>query len=161
MAERRKLTKTQANQYAFELHLRELWTTGISHFSQLCLCRGRIRMIANKDTGEVYTELWGTGVYLHLHWFADTIPPTIQNGKIATIIGNIATYNLNAHVSMQNCLHVPKYGAQLGREVRELIGKFVLTPKTYVPEEELTVIKARFIQARKDRIDRARRLQAK
>lgn len=143
LAEKRKITKYRAGQLALDRNMREMWATGIHKFSQLCICRGRIRMVAHKDTGHVYTELWGTGVYMHLRWFADLIPPTIRNGHMATIIGNIQTYNLNSHVGMSNCLHVPKYGPQLGREVRELMSRFVLQPKTYVPEDQLDVIRDR------------------
>lgn len=155
MPDKPKLTKFRAGQIALDRDMREMWATGIHKFSQLCVCRGRIRMVADKDTGQIYTELWGTGVYMHLNWFADAIPPTIRNGHIATVIGNIQTYNLNSHVAMRNCLHVPKYGAQLGREVRELIAKFVLTPKTYVPVDRLDEIRDKILARAKERIEKA------
>lgn len=139
-------------QLAIERNLRTTWSTGLSRFSQLIICRGRIRMIADKDTGKVYTELYGTGVYLHLYWFCDEIPPTIRNGEMATVIGNVQTYNLDSHVCVNNCLHVPRYGATLGKYLRAMIATYVLKPKTYVPVESIDKLGNRIFEARKKRI---------
>lgn len=159
MPDKPKLSKLARQHYALDRDMRAMWATGIHKFSQLCICRGRIRMIAHKDTGKIYTELWGSGVYMHLDWFADMIPPTIKNGHIATIIGNIQTFNLNSHVAMRNCLHVPKFGPVLGKEVRALIAKFVLTPNTYVPADQLDIIRDRVRARSKDRIAKAKAIK--
>lgn len=159
MPDKPKLSRFVAGQLALDSDMREMWATGIGKFSQLCICRGRIRMVADRVTGEYYTELWGSGVYLHLSWFADTIPPTIKNGHMATIIGNVQTYNLNSHVAMRNCLHVPQYGPQLGREVRALIAKFVLQPRTYVPEDQLDVVRDKIRTKLNKRIEKAKALR--
>jgi hypothetical protein len=153
LAEKKKLSRYRAGQYALEVKMRETWATGLTRYSQLCICRGRIRLKNDRaGTDKIHTELWGSGVYLNLYWFADELPPTIRDGEIATVIGNVHTFNLNNHVAMQNCMHVPKYGAALGKEIRELIARYVLTPKTYVPEEQLTVIKERIEKKHQERV---------
>ena len=126
--------------------MRETWATGLPRYSQLIICRGRIRLIPAHDTGIIHTELWGSGVYLHLHWFAEDIPPTIRDGHMATILGNIQTYNLNSHVSVVNCLHVPKYGPALGKKMRELVAQYVLTPKTYVSEDQVEIVSKKIMR---------------
>jgi hypothetical protein len=141
-------------QAALDEQRRETWATGLTRYSQLCICRGRIRLRNDRaGTDKLHTELWGSGVYLNVYWFADELPPGIRDGEIATIVGNVHTFNLNNHVSIQNCMHVPKNGPALGKEIRELIARYVLTPKTYVPEEQLTVIKERIGTRRKKVLD--------
>ena len=133
--------KKYQGRLALERRLRETWSTGLTRYSQLTILRGRIRFIPAKDqSGHIRTELWGTGVYLHLRWFADEIPPHLRDGEMATVIGNIMTYNCNDHIEVANCLHVPKYGAQLGKEIRELVAKYVMKPKAYVSDERMREI---------------------
>ena len=123
--------------------MREMWSSGLMRYSQLCVCRGRIHLIPVEDKHYTATVLWGTGVYLRVRWFAEEIPPGVQEGKVCTIIGNIQTYNLGREVALANAMHVPKYGAQLGKEVRELVARYLLTPKTYLSDEDLKALTKR------------------
>ena len=132
-----------------ERQLRETWATGLPRYSQLIICRGRIRLIPHRDTGEIRTELWGSGVYMQLVWFGDEIPPTVRDSKIATIIGNVQTYNLNRHVAVRNCLHVPKGGPALGKELRQVIARYTLTPSSYMSAEQVEDLGKRIFERRK------------
>lgn len=134
---------------AAALAIRKLWATGLPRYSQLVIMRGRIRLIPHKDTGKIYTELWGSGVYLHIYWFCDVIPPEVVDGKMATVIGNIQTYNLNTHVAVSNCMHIPKGGPALGKEIRDMMKRYALNPQAYISQEYVDQVVERILAKNK------------
>jgi hypothetical protein len=137
--------------WAIAQRLREVWSTGLTRYSQLVVLRGRVRFIPERESGKIHTELWGSGVYIHVLWFCDEIPPTVRDGRMVTLIGNVQTFNLNSHVAVVNCMHVPKDGTKLGKEIRELIARYVLKPQTYVPEDSLQKATDRITKGRRNR----------
>lgn len=146
MSEKKPLPRSVRGRLAVERAVRETWTTGLPRYSQLIVMRGRIRLIPSRESGVIHTELWGSGCCLNLHWFADELPPGLRDGAMATVVGNVQTYNLNDHVAVQNCMLIPKYGPALGRALRALVAKYALSPKTYVGEEQMDKLSDRIMR---------------
>jgi hypothetical protein len=136
LASRRKVPRFIAQQRAIERELRALWTLGIGRFPCLCLVRGRIRFVHIYAKERIATEIWGTSAFLHVNWFGEQIPPTLRDGDMAVVLGNLNTANLGTRISLQSALLIPKGGAALRKQVIEMLSKAVLAPKTYISAEE-------------------------
>lgn len=133
--------------------LRKTWSTGIAGFPCLCLVRGRIRFVHMFEKERIATEIWGTSAFLHVNWFMEQIPPTLRDGEMAVVLGNIHTANLGTKITLSNALHIPKGGPALKRKVAEMIAAEVVKPKTYITDEEFdTILERRLEKNRKPRV---------
>lgn len=140
MASKRKVPQFVAKRLAIERELRSLWANGLGNFPCLCLVRGRIRFVHPFGKERIATEIWGTSAFLHVNWFMETIPPTLRDGEMAVVLGNISTSNLGTRIGLQSALHIPKGGVALRKQVIATLATAVLAPATYITEEEFDAI---------------------